>query len=354
MKKKEFEDIYAAAFTDPREWRRWFIDTVVGENHDDDIILISDTAGRAAASALLTHYTFIYAGSELPSGYISCVATKPEARAHGLASQAMTQTLQAAYDRGYAFAELIPATRSLYGFYSRFGFADAFYADEERYTALHTFDYATEGSVVPPSYDIFHALEMKVGCGVVHSENDFSNIIGDLGFESGRSVLFVQAGESFACLFASWDSEREGDTVTVRSLLADNETAACAALRELRRLTGERPITVWRPPVSGNKAHLRVRGMARIVHAQTVLQALAEAHPSLHYTIRLHDSLLHANDGFYTIANGRCMRTDTPTRTPDLEVTVSVLTSILFSAEKIGNIFLLPTRRPYMSLMLDQ
>lgn len=354
MKKKEFEEIYTAAFSDAKEWRRWFFDTVVSDAHDEDIFLVADSAGRASASALLKPYTFLYAGAELQSGYISCVATRPEARAHGLASQAMEQILRAACERGYAFAELIPATRSLYNFYSRFGFADAFYADEERYTALHKFEYAEDGTVVAPSFEIFHALELKAGCGVVHSEKDFKNILADLSFENGHSVVFIQTGEYHACLFASWDSRREGDTATVRCLLADSETAASAALRELRRQIGERPVTVWHPPLSGDKAHLRVRGMVRIVHALAVLQALAAAHPSLHYTIRLHDSLIPANDGFYTIADGQCTCTATSEMRPDLEVTVPVLSSILFSAEKIGKIFLLPTRRPYMALMLDQ
>lgn len=354
MKKKEFEDIYCAAFSDPKDWRRWFFDTVVTDAHDEDIFLVADSSGRTAASALLKPYTFLYADKELSSGYISCVATKPEARAHGLASQAMQQALLAAYERGYAFAELIPATRSLFAFYSRFGFADAFYADEERYTALHKFEYAEEATVESPSFEVFHALELKTGCGVIHSEKDFKNILADLSFESGHSVVFVRSGERHACLFASWDNHRDGDTVTVRSLLADDEAIGYAALRELRRQTAERPITVWCPPLSGDKAHLRVRGMVRIVHAHKVLEALAAAHPSLRYTIRLHDNLIPDNNGFYTIAGGLCTYKATSEVRPDLEVTVSVLSSILFSSEKIGNIFLLPTRRPYIALMLDQ
>lgn len=353
MKKKDFEEIYATAFSDPQQWRRWFMDTVVTDRRDDDIFLVSDTPGRSAATALLSPYEFLYADTSLPSGYISCVATRPDARAHGLASRAVEASLHVAFERGYAFAELIPATRALYGFYSRFGFADAFYADEERYTALHEFD-PSGGEIIEPSYDVFHRLEEHAGCGVIHSEDDFRHIIRDLDFENGHSIVFARMADSYACLFASWDSRRADSTVTVRCLLADTDAVADTALHELRRQAGARPFTVWRPPLSGNKAYLRVRGMARIVHAATVLGALAQAHPSLRYTLLLHDTLIPANNGFYTIANGHCTHSDTCDKAPDLEVSVPVLSSILFSSEKIGNIFLLPTRRPFMALMLDQ
>lgn len=352
MKKALFEDIYASAFGDDRHWRRWFFDEVVTDSADDDIFIVGDSAGRPSASALLKPYSFVYAGAELPSGYISCVATRPEARTRGLASQAVVQALAEAKRRGYAFCELIPANRSLYSFYRRFGFADAFYADEERYTSLHEF--AGGGSTpVEPSYALFHRVESAVGCGVVHSESDYRHIVADLAFEKGSGQVFVDGADGGACLFAAWDASRPDGTVTVRSLMAETERASLAALSILRAEAGPRPFTVWRPPFSGMKAHLRVRGMARIVCPGTVLGALAAAHPALDTTIRITDPLFGDNSGVYRLAGSRCEKTDDMKRRPALDVPVDVLTSILFSSEKIGGIFSLPARRPYMALMLD-
>ena len=352
MKKAQFEDIYASVFGDDRRWRRWFFDEVVTDSADDDIFIVGDSAGRPSASALIKPYGFVYAGTGLSSGYISCVATKPEARTRGLASQAVEQALTEAKRRGYAFCELIPANRSLYSFYRRFGFADAFYADEERYTSLHDFA-GGEGVPVEPTYSLFHRVESTVGCGVVHSEADYRHIVADLAFENGSSQVFVDGADGGACLFAAWDASRPDGTVTVRSLMAESESAALAALSTLRAEAGTRPFTVWRPPFSGEKAHLRVRGMARIVSPLTVLGALAAAHPSLDMRIRITDRLFGDNSGIYRISGGRCAKTDDTRRRPDLDVPVDVLTSILFSAERTGEIFSLPTRRPYMALMLD-
>ncbi len=352
MKKTQFEEIYASAFDDSPRWRRWFFDEVVTAKADGDIFLADDSAGRAAASALLREYAFAYAGGVVPSGYISCVATRPEARTRGLASRAVGEALVEARRRGYAFCELIPANRSLYAFYIRFGFADSFYADEERYTSVHDFA-GGEGVAVEPTYAMFHEVESRVGCGVMHSEADFRHIMADLEFEKGHSVVFIRNGADAACLFAAWDAKRPDSTVVVRSLMADTEETALAALATLRVEAGERHFSVWRPPLSGVRANLRVRGMARIVNPEAVLGALAAAHPCLKTDIRLHDSLFPENAGFYRISGGTCERSSTSVSKPDLDVPVSVLTSILFSAEKTGDILGLPTRRPYMSLMLE-
>lgn len=351
MKKKDFEDIYAASFADSARWRRWFVDEVVGDA-DDDVVLVDDASGHPSASALVKPYDFLYSGSVLRSGYISCVAARPEARTRGLASAAVVEALHLAREHGYAFCQLIPATRSLYYFYSRFGFADAFYVDEERYTSLHQFA-GGEGVPVEPTYELFAQLERRVGDGVLHSAVDYKRVMHDLSFESGHSSVAVRNGDDAACLFASWDADDVHGMVAVRSLIADNDAVALEALATLRRETGSRPFSVWRPPFSGCKAYLRVRGMARIVDPKTVLGSLAAANPDLTITISLHDSVFEDNDGSYSIGGGLCSYDREISAKTDLDVDVSVLTSLLFSTSRVGNIFGLPTRRPYMSLMLD-
>lgn len=93
--------------------------------------------------------------------------------------------------------------------------------------------------------------------------------------------------------------------------------------------------------------------MVRIVNPLAVLQALAAAHPSLRYTVRLTDRLFSENDGYYTISKGNCSHSACSDRRPDLDVDVEVLASVLFSSAGAGEILDLPTSRPYMALMLD-
>lgn len=351
MKKARFQEIYTSVFADPAPWRRWFFSEVV--RRDSDIFLVDDSAGKPSAALLMQPYAFSYAGATLASGYISCVATRPEARTRGLASEAIRQALADARSRGYALCTLIPAGRALYFFYRRFGFAPVFYCDEERYTSLHAFG-GGEGTEIMPSYQVFARLEQRQGTGLLHSEDDYRNILSDIAFESGSEVVFTAAPDgSCACLFAVFDAAAPGSAVTVRSLLADSGPAALAALAILRARVGERPVTVWRPPHSGRKAMLRPRGMMRIVDPLAVLGALAAHHPSLRCTVRLTDRLIPQNSGCYHLDGGTCTMTAGTDRRPDLDVDAEILATVLFSSAHIGDLLGIPASRPYMALMLD-
>ena len=102
MKKTQFQEIYVSAFADSAPWRKWFFSEVV--RRDDEIFIVDDAAGKPSAALLMQPYAFQYAGAELPSVYISCVATRPEARTRGLASEAVCRALDSARCRGYALS----------------------------------------------------------------------------------------------------------------------------------------------------------------------------------------------------------------------------------------------------------
>ncbi|MDE6207117.1 MAG: GNAT family N-acetyltransferase [Muribaculaceae bacterium] len=346
MKRKAFQEIFVSSFSDPEAWRRWVFDEVVGS--DEQIEVLADGQGKAVAALLRQPYAFSYFSEELPSEYISCVATRPEARGKGLASQLMVNALRGARKAGAAMCSLIPARDHLYFFYRNFGFATVFYVDREHYIAEHCFGPGS-GEVVEPSYEIFHALEERLGTAVMHSVTDYAHILQDMAIDGGDCVVAARDGDNLAMLFAVSDS----NSVTVKSLLANSPEVAETALCELQRRLPGRKVTVNEPPMSGVRAYLRAYGMARILDAKAFLDVLASRHKRLVYTIRLTDRLLPENSGLYHIAGGKCVRDDSNAGPYDLDVTPEVLAEILMSAPEIGSIFNLPARRPYMALMLD-
>lgn len=346
MKRKEFEEIFRTSFDDSEQWRRWLVDKVI--TGDDQIYLSDTSSGRAAAALLMQPYDMLYQCRTIPTGYISCVATRPEARSKGAATALMKETLRSAYDKGYALAELIPASDHLYFFYDRLGFATVFYHDRERYTAMHTFA-GGSGEVVEPSYDLFAPLEQRLGAVVLHTGTDYDRIVEDMAMEPRSAIIAAIDGEDSAMLFGV-DGPRQ---ITVRCLLADTDTVAYTALAELRRRMGEKPVVVNRPPVSGLKTYLRPYGMGRVVNARTVLEAMAANHPDMKLAVRLRDSIIHPNNGLFIIGGGCVDRPVNYRGHVDLDVDIATFTSILFSNHKVGGIFSLPTHRPFMSLMLD-
>lgn len=350
MKTDDFRKIFRSSFRDPEAWQKWFFSTVVRE---DDIYLGTDASGRAASALLMQPYDFRYRGHILPSAYISCVATLPDARSAGLSSALMRRAIADAYAKGTAILSLIPAEDHLYAFYSRFGFESTYFADEMRYTALHTF--AThDAAIIPADYATFSRLEETFGEGIVHSATDYMRVCEDLALDAASERLAVELPDgSRAILFATYDPAKPGSEVKVKALLSDSDNAAEGALAQLRERVGERPVLVNRPPVSDEKFYLRHRGMMRIVAPERILQVLAESDHALKTVIRLSDNIIPENNADFEISDGKARRLDRRAPKADLEVNIDTLAGILFSSPKTGNIFGLPASRPYMALMLD-
>lgn len=346
MKKKEFQEIFATSFSDPVAWRQWFFSDVVTD--EEQIYIGRDPSNRAQSALLMQPYGFAYQGQILPCEYMSCVATRPEARSKGIASALIRDALADSRRRGVALCALIPAQPHLIYFYQKSGFAQVVYVDRKRFTALHAFE-GGEGELTAPDYAILSRLESKQPCCVLHSEADYRNIMADLKLDGGHAVAArTEAGDE-AILFAA---EYDG-VCKIKSLLYDNEAVARKALAGLRELVGDKAVVVNAPPVSSAKWYLRPYGMVRILDPGQVLGAVAAANPSLRYTVKLTDTLLPENDGMYIIRDGRCSHTEYKTGRCDLEVHAPTLTSVLFSEPEIAGIFDLPGVRPYMSLMLD-
>ena len=90
-----------------------------------------------------------------------------------------------------------------------------------------------------------------------------------------------------------------------------------------------------------------------IVNALEVLKTLAETDKSMKMKIRVQDKQIQANNHIYVIDRGNVVINDGYAGSLDLDVTVGVLSAIIFSAPKVGSIFNLQTHRPFISLMLD-
>lgn len=96
------------------------------------------------------------------------------------------------------------------------------------------------------------------------------------------------------------------------------------------------------------------RGMGRLVNVGMALSIIAGAYPDFKCRLRVSDRLLpEVNSHTYIIEKGECVVDDSYEGHLDFDVTVDVLTDLLFSSEAIGSIVRFPSVRPMISLMLD-
>lgn len=356
--KKEYARLWHTVFPEDRAWNDWFFENAVDEKN---IQMLLGQNLEPISGLLMQPYGFKYFDENLTMAYICGVATYRQYRGHGFMSNLMRDSLQSAYTRGDAFASVIPAERRLFFYYDRFGFATVVYNRMERYTSLHAFSAVENFRVSNPDFKAFHDLETKMPVTVTHTRKDFINILSDIEHDHGVVIqIDDETSSPLAMAFAVVSPSGE---IHVRQLLGLYQPALDMALHEVKmKLGAERPLLVWRAagmvdrldaPVS-----LRPRAMMRIVNAEMVLSSLSRQFPTINQIVRVRDSIIKENNAVFRLSDGKIRRYDSTTVVADgrhvtLDLTIDVLTKILFSDEAVGNIFGLPASRPEVSLMLD-
>ena len=288
-------------------------------------------------------------------GYISGATTLRQYRDRGYMKQLMREALDVAYSRGDALVALIPASKRLFYYYDRLGFSTVFYIDEERYTDKHVFEYSGKYTAIDPagSHEVYAAVDSMLrerDNVVLHTYDDFQSILADVTLDGGHTIVLRDnnTGGIVAVALVAPADER----IVVRELLSTNDDARMAALEYTRQLYPGRPMSVIAPP-DARHIPIHARGMARIVNARKLLSAYALRYPKLSQSIRLYDPLLPQNSHIYIIDRGEVVVNDGFGGRIDLDVTPEILLSILCSDSPIGDIFNLPTARPYISMMMD-
>lgn len=357
-KRDDIMKIWQESFKDSRSYVAMYFDRVY---RDDEALLLADPSGVPVSSMLLQRYAITFHGATLPVSYIAGAATRRSQRGKGYMSELMLRAVRESAARGDMLCTLIPATSALYWFYARFGFSTVFYTKEQRFTALHPFpvrgEYAPAGRPTPDdlwiAFDTFQHLRP---CYVVHSRRQFDNILADLAADGGDFVVITADDPDRGPVIVSmaWAVMR-GDLLLVTDLMGRDEDARTAAMRHLRKLHPGVPVLLYGRPTDTNGGRLIPRGMARVVNARILLQAVAQARPELRCAIRVTDHLLpELNSHTFALRDGECVILEPdPRRHLDFDVTIDVLADIAFSSPLIGDILRFPSERPMISLMLD-
>ncbi|MCM1336213.1 MAG: GNAT family N-acetyltransferase [Candidatus Amulumruptor caecigallinarius] len=352
--KDNIRKLWSDTFGDTPEYLDMYFSDVYRE---EDAMTATSDDGKLLSSLLLQRYPFLYQGQETTMGYIAGVMTRRNVRGRGLMSGLLCRALERSRERGDIVASLIPLHDWLYFYYDRFGFATVLYVDPQRFTALHTF--TPEETYLPEedmrteeAYRSFSAFERARGCGVLHTERDYLNILADNALDGGRAVAVRDSSGGIAAMaFAVVDKAG----VTVTELMGISHDAREGALAELRRQLSGLPFKVLAPPLAEHR-RLYDRGMARIINAGETLRLCAAANPQWQSLIRVYDPILADNTAVYAVADGDVlvMPYDAALQAPlDFDVNITVLTEIAFSAPRTGDILRFPSERPVISLMLE-
>lgn len=345
--------IWAEAFDDSPAYREMYFNNIY---NPDDAVTLCDELGEIVSSLLLQRYNIDFHGTTMPMGYIAGAATLRKARNHGYMTALVAKALKSARDRGDMLVSLIPASRHLYFFYDRLGFSTVFYIDRRHCVADPVFRFFGEFSFRelqhPLSDDFiaaFERLESLRRGAVRHTRDQIDGIMRDNILDGGKAYYLTDS-DSREIAAIAFTAERD-HRILVKDILSADLNAEKAMLSHLSEVNKGTPMTF--PAYPTDERPIQSFGMGRIVNVHNALSQVAKASHNFNGAIRITDPLLTENSHTYLISEGNVTIDDTPRKRYDLDITVSVLTSLLFSKPRIGAIFGLATHRPFLSLMLD-
>lgn len=351
--KKAVMRIWAEAFDDSPAYREMYFNHIY---RPEDTVTLCYKSGATVSSLLLQRYNIDFHGASLPMGYITGAATLRKARNHGYMTALVAKAIRAARDRGDMLVSLIPASSRLYSFYGRLGFSTIFYIDRRHYVAGAAFrfsgNFTFEEINLPLTDDLtsaFERLESQRHGAVRHTSYQLEGIMRDNAMDCGKAYCLTDSdcGEIAAIAFTTAHDNR----ILIKDILSNNPNAEKAMLSHISAINCRTPMAFPTIPSPGRP--IQPLGMGRIVNVYDALSQVAKVSRHLKGAIRINDTLLPENSRTFNINDGKVTIDDTPLKRYDLDISVTVLTTLLFSTPRIGAIFGMATHRPFLSMMLD-
>lgn len=320
-------------------------------NEEDNIFIERDN--KVVSALQLISYPFSYYGKTIGCAYISGACTDPDYRSQGIMNELILKSLKKAKNNGACFASLIPASESLFNYYSGTNFVTTFdYSkihinkpkESEQYVSncnITTFDGSYE------IYDYFNSKMRSRNCCIQHNEYDFGVIAEDLEMFDNY-MLVAKYGEDICGIAFCYLRNNE---IYIKDVFAESGAILSDLITSASKLLNNESINIIVPPVAGQKTHHL--GMSRIIDAETLLRIYATTHPKLKMEISLVDPVLIENNGTYYINNGVLEKKDSiSANVVDIEQLTQALfgyhTEVLPDKLKSFN-----NQAAFMSLMLD-
>ena len=333
--KDEVKALWKLCFKDSDE----FTDLYFSMRYKDEINMAVRRDGKIISALQMIPYPMTFCGEVIATSYISGACTHPDEREHGAMRQLLKETHRRMYEQGILLSTLIPAEEWLLGYYAKSGYAPGFGYAVERVQAegLHPSFTCRVEVCTSPDAEHYRYFETRM-CGrqscIQHPKEDFVVIMADLKLAHGQLLVAREGDNIVGMAFTVMD----GDVLYIKELLADTDAVKDALLYQAAHIYNVRAMDYFVP----SSADTLFLGMARVIHAESLLVLFARKYPAAALYIRIEgDDVIPENNGYYTVEKGVCLRKQLPDKKYHT-YTLACFARLLLEAE-----------HPYMSLMLN-
>lgn len=338
--KAQTRHLWSTCFGDPED----FMDIYFSEKYTDDVNVACEAEGKIVAAAQILPYRMKLFGQTAHVGYLSGLATLPEARGKGYAAKVLHKVHRRLYKEGAPLSFLIPGNDGLRHFYEDYrhgAYWTASYRKEE--TLAATFPPSEGITVCEPDewgtdlFVFYKKATAHIPCMLHPSEGDFFAALAACDLEGGHVLVARRKLRIVGLCLAVPGS---GGRCAIRELKAATPDAENTLLLAARRACGADE-AFHHAPVAGTDAGAAPYAMARVTHVEKFFKMVLHAYPELEMHIGIDgDFDIPENNGYYLLRGGKCTLTED---VPADIITPGGLAALFLSA--------IPT---HIRLMLDE
>ena len=312
-----------------------FMDIYFDEKYTDEGNLTIRHDGNVVASAQLQPYRFTFYNTVLRAGYLSGLATLPEFRGRGYASNLLHEAHRRLFRQGAAISFLVPNNDELRHFFEKpqhGAFWTAVYRqnlplDVTNDGAFDKIEVTQPDEWANELYVFYRRLTSELPFMVHPSENDFFAALEDADAKDGYVLVARRKRRMVGFCLAV--KEDDGN-VYIRTL-AITETAVRAAFVDYLCKACNVDKVYRRFCLPGSLKGSVPYAMARVINVPRFLSAIAT--PNLGFQLHIGvdgDLDIPENNGWYVVENGRVRLTD---EKPDSIVTPGGLAAMFMAAQ---------------------
>lgn len=302
--KKQTRALWQSVFNDSEEFVQLYFD----EKYTDDANVFFRYNGQVLSAMQAFPARFQMGGHVLPSMYLSGLATQPDMRRQGLASQVLYYAHRRAFDRGLVFSFLVPGTEELKDFYRQPIHGDYEVATARKRSPLERTDTAAADMVVsePDAYGsevyFFYKKQMQQSpVALTPSENDFFVAVADAEIEGGGLLVARQKQKIVGtCIYVP---TAKGHLVTDLLVATPQVQTAFVDFFEQEKRSQSVEVTAFcKWETKGAVPY----AMARVINVERFLRTVAAHHPTEVFEVGVEgDSQIPENNGYYRLDCGK-------------------------------------------------